>query len=160
MEVTKSIVSCWPLHITKSSGSVISALGLTVIVIKKSSPIQSPDVGVTLYIKSWGVLDVFTNTEPGIVLPDPDSPPVISDDELASTSHSYVVSDGTILPVIVFGSTDENEESSQIVSNTLLICGSGFTVMVTINGVPEQSPDLGITVYVSVAAEFAVFDKD
>ena len=44
----------------------------------------------------------------------------------------------------------------QIVAVILLIAGVGLTVTVTENGLPEQVPDRGVTVYVSVAGALVV----
>ena len=73
--------------------------------------------------------------------------PSIDDDEFAAISQVYVVPNGTTPLVPSSGVIDINVSPSQIVSEKLSICGSGFTVMVTVKSSPSQpvANILGVT---------------
>jgi hypothetical protein len=78
------------------------------------------------------------------VAPLPDAPPVIPPVTVGA-DQLYVVPDGTIPFVLLTGVT-VNVEPLQTEEVIAFIAGVGFTVTVTVNVLPVQLPDRGVTV--------------
>ena len=124
------------------TGTGVAGRGLTVTVTVNVPPAQVPD-GVTVYVAVAGEPDVFVSVplmpvEPLPVVP-PEKPEPVGNPQL------YVVPAGTIPSGPLTGVTVNGTPlHSEVVK--LLIAALGFTVTVTVKGVPEQLPDKGVTV--------------
>ena len=83
-----------------------------------------------------------------------DNPPVkpapVGADQL------YVVPAGTV-PFVPFTGVTVKPIPLQVVAVIAVITATGFTVTVTVNGVPVQVPDVGVTVYVAVCTALVGF---
>lgn len=66
-----------------------------------------------------------------------------------------VVPEGTI-PSLPLTGVIEKLSPLQMVLDIFVIAGFGFTVMVTVKGVPVQPPPVGVTVYLAVRALLVV----
>jgi hypothetical protein len=58
------------------------------------------------------------------------------------------------MPLAPFAGVTVNADALHDVATIGVIAGVGFTVTVTVNAVPVQPPDNGVTVYVAVCAVF------
>jgi hypothetical protein len=80
--------------------------------------------------------------------PLPATPPEMPPDT-EGADHEYVVPAGT-MPSVPSTGVVVKVPSLQITAVRLDIVALGLTVMVTVNGVPVQLPEVGVTVYVAV----------
>ena len=139
-----------PLH-TAAVIAVIEGFGLTVTVTVNVLPAQPPDVGVTVYVAVCALL-VGLVSVPVMDDPDPATPPVIPP-VTAGAVQVYVVPAGTT-PFVPFAGVAVNAVALHTVAVIGVIEGCGLTVTVTVNVLPTHVPDVGVTVYVAVCAEF------
>ena len=108
----------------------------------KVEPVQEPAVGVTVYTTCSELIVVLVSVW---LIADCDVPfasPVIF--ALSTNVQEYVVFEGTIS--VPFEGVTVNPVPLQVFAVVLAIVGIGFTVTVTVNGVPEQEPAVGVTV--------------
>ena len=82
--------------------------------------------------------------------PVPDVPPVMPP-VTTGAGQLYVVPAGTI-PFVPFTGVVVNVDPLHTFTVMGLIAGVGFTVTVTVNVLPVQVPEVGVTVYVAVCA--------
>jgi hypothetical protein len=78
----------------------------------------------------------------------PEVPPVIPP-VTTGADQLYVVTVGTN-PFVTFVGVEMNDDPLQAEFVIEVIAGVGFTVTVNVNVVPEQVPEVGVTVYVAV----------
>jgi len=122
---------------------VIAGFGFTVTVTVKVTPVQLPDVGVTVYVAVWTAFVGLVRV-PEILTPAPANPPV-TPPVTAGAVQVYVVPVGTIPFVPVTGVTLKLP-LLQIVLVIGVIAGVGSTVTVTVKVAPVQLPEVGVTV--------------
>ena len=72
------------------------------------------------------------------------------------TDQLYVVPVG-IVPLVPFAGITVKLVPLQVVAVIAVITAIGFTVTVTVNGVPVQLPEVGVTVYVAVCTALVGF---
>jgi hypothetical protein len=147
-------VKAVPLHMI-AVWLVIDGFGLTVTVTVNVLPAQVPDVGVTVYVAVTAPDVVLINVPLILLWLVPAAPPVnpVPDGVL----QLYVVPAGTTLPPPFVGVTVNPTPLHTVAVCAVVIDGCGLTVTVTANVLPAHVPDVGVTVYVSVAEAFVVF---
>jgi hypothetical protein len=151
-------VNVIPLHVTVLIGR-ISAVGGTVTVNVNVRPVQLASVfGVTIYV---AVLVSFTvlRSVPKILSTTfaPLAPPVIVAENVG-IFQVYFVANGTI-PSLSFSGVTLNVTPLHVTVVKATISGVGFTYTVTVNILPTQVPDFGITLYVAVNIAFVRFNN-
>ena len=123
---------------------LIPADGFIVTVTENTDPLpQVAVLGVTKYVAVMAAFVVLVSVPLILAAPVPDNPPV--NPEPVGTDQLYVVPPGTIPLVILTGET-VNGRPLQIVLVIAFIATTGFKVTVSVNVVPVQEPDLGVTV--------------
>jgi len=122
---------------------VTAGIGLTVTVTVNVGPVHVPESGVTVYIAVCGMLVELTSVPLMFTAPLPAAPPVNPPDT-EGADHEYVVPAGTV-PSVPSSGVVVNVPPLQITAARLEIVAFGLTVMVTLNGVPVQLPDTGVT---------------
>ena len=120
------------------------AFGLMVTRTVKVDPVQIPLSGVTVYVAVWEILVGLTKLPVIDEAPVPDTPPV-SPPVTPGVNQLYVVPDGTIPLVALTGNTLK-DTPLQVMAVMVVINAFGFSVTVTVNGLPVQLPVNGITV--------------
>jgi hypothetical protein len=86
----------------------------------------------------------------------PEAVPVIP--ATTGADQEYVVEAGTI-PLVVFTGVAVNEFPLQMVELIAVTAGVGLTVTVTLNAVPPQDPEVGVTEYTTLMAALVVLVK-
>jgi hypothetical protein len=138
-------VACVPEQIAGETAA-IDGLGFTVTATLNAVPAQLPEVGVTAYVTTIAALVEFTNVPDANELAAvPACVPVMP--VTVGADHVYVVPNGTIFPLFVWSSAGVTVASppEQITGDTAAIDGFGLTVNATLNAVPVQLPDDGVT---------------
>ena len=126
--------------------------GFTVTVTVNGVPAQLPKVGVTVYVAVCAVFVGFIKVPVILVAPVPEAPPVIAPVTVGA-DQLYVVPVGTT-PFVVLTGVELKATPLQTVVVIAVMAGFGLAVTVTVNGVPAQLPEVGVTVYVAVCAVF------
>lgn len=126
---------------------IIAGVGFTVTSNVNGVPVQVAVWGVTVYVAICTELVLFESIPLIAKAPLPGPPPV--NPVPAGADQLYVVPAG-IKPSIPSAGVTENELPLQIISVIGDMAGFGLTVTVTVNDVPVQLPDNGVTVYVAV----------
>ena len=86
----------------------------------------------------------FVNVPEILAAFNPEAPPVIPPVTVGA-DQLYVVPDGTT-PFVTLTGVDVKTTPLHTVLVIAVIAGFGFTVTVTVNVVPEQDPEVGVTV--------------
>jgi hypothetical protein len=86
----------------------------------------------------------------------PEAVPVIP--ATTGADQEYVVEAGTI-PLVAFTGVAVNELPLQMVELMAVTAGVGLTVKVTLNAVPPQDPEVGVTEYTTLMAALVVLVK-
>jgi hypothetical protein len=128
---------------TLAVNPVTTGLGLTVTMIEKSSPVQVPEEGVTVYMAVWAEFVGFVRVQVNEV-PLPEFPPV-TPPVTVGADQTYVVPAGTTPLVMLTGDT-VSVASLQAEELIGAIAGLGFTVTITEKSTPVQNPEVGVTV--------------
>lgn len=131
--------------------AVTTGIGLTVTVTVTGVPEQPLAVGVMVYTAVPGELPVADNvcaTE----VPEPAAPP----DTPVCTTVQLNVAVATLLVSAMEVTPPEQSVWDVGVAVTV---GTGFTVIVTVIGVPGQPPDVGVIVYTAVPGTVPVVDN-
>lgn len=114
-------------------------------------PEQPPALGVIVYVAVPGVVPVAVNTCP-IVVPELAVAPETPDWDTVQLNVVPTMLLVKLMPV-------EPPEHIDCELGVAVAIGSGFTVMVTDTGVPEQPPTEGVIVYTTVPAVVPVADN-
>ena len=119
---------------------------------------QLPDFAVTVYCTLRAPFVELVRFPVKLLWFDPVFEPDVTDNPAGSAGavQLYVVPVGTISPPPLLG-VSVNVEPLQTFIVFAAMLGVGLTVTVTVNGVPVQLPEPGVTVYVAVCTELVVF---
>jgi hypothetical protein len=136
-----------PLHVVLVI-ALITADGFTFTVKENTDPVQLPDNGVTRYV---AVLVIF------VVLPNIPNIPPTADTCVAppvmpvpvGALHVNVVPDG-ITPLLPSVGVILKNTPLHVVVLIVVTLAYGLILTLTVNVVPVQLPDIGVTVYVAV----------
>ena len=105
-------------------------------------PVQLPEVGVTVYVAVPVLVVAFVKVWLMLLCPVACALPPVSDPAglIEGAPHVYVVPAGTPEGVTL------KAPPLHIVAVLFVIAGTGFTVIVTVNVLPAQLPEVGVTV--------------
>ena len=143
-----------PLHIVAVM-ALTAGIGLTVTVIVNAAPVHAAVDGVTVYVAVCTALVGLTRVPEMSPASVPAAPPVIPP-VTTGAAHVYAIPAG-IIPSVRFMGAMVKLPPLQMVAVWLLTAGLGFTVTVTVNGVPVQLAVEGVTLYVAVPAVLRAF---
>ena len=139
---TGAIVKLVPLQVVSDIG-LMTPTGFTVTVTVNGVPVQLPEVGVTVYVAICAALVGFTNVWLIELTPVAVTPPVIPP-VTDGVDQLYVVPAGTV-PFVPFTGVTLNTIPVVTIVLISVIAATGLTFTVTVNDVPAQLPDTGLT---------------
>ena len=135
-------VNATPLQLTEVI-SVITAVGLIVIVTVNVAPVHDPDNGVTIYVAVCVVFNGFVKV-PLIVVAFVAGAPPVNPPVTLGALQLYNVPAGTIPSVRLVGLTVK-ATPLQLTELIAVITAVGLIVIVTVNVAPVHDPDNGVT---------------